>query len=88
MGTPCGQSQRQTGIVPFCERKKQCRCSEDGKCRCTGQVEKRVGVDLNARLSGKIEEKSENVKRAASGCISVILKTAKLSTELIKLGAG
>lgn len=45
-------------------------------------------MDLNARLSGNIEEKSENVKSAASGCVSVILKTAKLSAELIKLGAG
>lgn len=38
-------------------------------------------MDLNARLSGKIEEKSENVKSAASGCISVILKTREAMLE-------
>uniref|UniRef100_A0A3Q4H3Q8 DNA polymerase epsilon subunit 3 n=1 Tax=Neolamprologus brichardi TaxID=32507 RepID=A0A3Q4H3Q8_NEOBR len=49
---------------------------------------KDILINEQARLSGRIEEKSENVKSAASGCISVVLKTAELSAELIKLGAG
>lgn len=35
--------------------------------------------DLNASVSEKSEETSENVKRAASGCVSVTLETAKPS---------
>lgn len=44
-------------------------------------------MDLNASISGKSDEMSENVKWAATDCISMTLETAKYSAEFKKLGA-
>lgn len=65
-------------------RKKEGRqMFQNSKFSGTGQVHRQMGEPV-----GKSEEANENVKLAASDCISVIWESAKWSAELIKLGAG
>lgn len=76
MVTPRGQSQ--TGIVPLCQRRERGQMFERQQVQWYGPGTQRdAEPDLNA-----------NLKRAASGCISMILETERMSAECIKVGAG